>query len=235
MKRGDHANVPLMMGYTDKEGLIDILMEKTGMIREREMYPKNFEYFVPHSLNFEFGSKESKEIGAKMKEFYSKNQDLSDENIDPKFHIKSDILFVRGIQSCVKNHVKYGTAPVYLYRMVLTTALNVFKSMICPEADGVCHADDIGYLFKTMFSPSFEIGSIEETSVRRFVKMWTSFAATGNPTQEENNFVNLKWLPVEKNKMNYLEIGENLSMCLNPDAERMKFWDDIAATYNKNI
>lgn len=48
---------------------------------------------------------------------------------------------------------------------------------------GVCHIDDIGYLFD-MSVVNLEVGneSPEMKTIRRMVKMWTNFAKTGYVT-----------------------------------------------------
>lgn len=87
-------------------------------------------------------------------------------------------------------------------------------------APGVAHGDDIGYLFKTKLSSELQPGSLEEISVRRFVKIWTSFAKNGNPDIPE-------WKRVTKNEINFIDIGEKLTPRVNPEPERMKFWEEL--------
>lgn len=89
---------------------------------------------------------------------------------------------------------------------------------------GASHADDLGYLFKTFLTPDeMDPNSIEMKSVRRMVKLWTNFAKTGDP----NPIVNVMWKPATKDELNFLDIGEELKSGVNPDEDRMKFWDDV--------
>lgn len=103
--------------------------------------------------------------------------------------------------------------------MSIETKLNIFKRIGNITAPGVCHGDDIGYLFKTKLSPDLKPGSLEEMSVKRFVKYWTSFAKSGNPGPE--------WKAVNKNEINFVDIGEDITTGSNPEAERMEFWKNI--------
>lgn len=99
------------------------------------------------------------------------------------------------------------------------------------QPTGVCHADDVGYLFTSFLSPKLEPGSIEETSVRRFVKLWTNFAKTGNPTPEEDELLmKVQWKAVTKEENYFLDIGKELKTGTNPDFERMQFWDSVYAS-----
>lgn len=98
---------------------------------------------------------------------------------------------------------------------------------------GVCHADDLGYLFRTFFTPKFVEGSKEVETVRRLVTMWTNFAKYGNPTPEGNS-LNITWNAAEKGKHAYLDIGTELQMKKNPFEERNAFWDEIYRECGKN-
>jgi carboxylesterase type B len=91
---------------------------------------------------------------------------------------------------------------------------------------GVSHADDIGYLFKTKFLPEVQPGSLEEISVNRFVKYWTTFAKSGNPNLKDRSD-GPEWKPVKRYEINFLDIGKNVTAGVDPESERMQFWRDI--------
>lgn len=59
--------------------------------------------------------------------------------------------------------------------------------------------------------------------------MWTNFAKTGNPNPlNKDNLINVEWKPVVNgNEMNFLDIDVELTAGINPENDRMKFWDDI--------
>jgi carboxylesterase type B len=105
---------------------------------------------------------------------------------------------------------------------------NIFIIIIIVDISGVCHADDLGYLFKNMLTPNVEPGSEEDIGIKRFVKLWTNFAKFGDPNPKGNDpVIDIKWKPVTKSEINFLDIGKNLITGLNPEAERMRFWEDI--------
>lgn len=59
-------------------------------------------------------------------------------------------------------------------------------------------------------------------------KLWTNFAKYGNPSPKEaDELLNIEWKPVTKDEWNYLNIDETLSTGVNPDAERIAFWDKL--------
>ncbi|VEN60476.1 unnamed protein product [Callosobruchus maculatus] len=99
------------------------------------------------------------------------------------------------------------------------------------DLPGVSHGDDLFYLFK-----SFHIGQIKKDSdqdkwIQRFVKLWTNFAKTGNPTPASGADSVLEgavWKPVGSKEIdNIFNIDHGLR-CTSLDAkerERMTFWD----------
>ncbi|XP_044265017.1 juvenile hormone esterase-like isoform X1 [Tribolium madens] len=106
--------------------------------------------------------------------------------------------------------------------------MKIANSLPNNRPTGVCHADDLGYLFPSFLSPKLQPDSIEELSVRRFVKLWTNFAKTGNPTPENDQLLmNVQWSPVTKEENHFIDIGKELKTGTNPDFERMQFWDTI--------
>lgn len=85
--------------------------------------------------------------------------------------------------------------------------------------------DDVGYLFKTTLSlPKKD--SPEDAYVRRFVKLWTTFARYGNPTPE-NSDLEVTWKPVEANSVNFLDIDKKLTLDINPENDRVKIWREL--------
>lgn len=98
---------------------------------------------------------------------------------------------------------------------------------------GACHADELGYQFRTFFSPKIVEGSKEAQTVKRMINMWTNFAKCGNPTPEGNN-LGVAWTPANRDEHIYLDIGEELVMKKDPFDKRNKFWDEIFAEHCSN-
>lgn len=111
--------------------------------------------------------------------------------------------------------------------MSIESQLNIYKQFNGINKPGVCHGDDLGYLFKTLFTPDIIPDSIEDIAQKRFVKMWTNFARYGHPVFKKDPLLNIRWKPVKKDAVHYLDIGENLEMKCDPEITKMKFWDEI--------
>lgn len=75
--RGDYNQVPLIFGYTSREGMFFEMLEKKW---NRSMIITDFEDVIPHQFHLTKGSESSKEIVAKIKEFYFGNDSSSYED-----------------------------------------------------------------------------------------------------------------------------------------------------------
>lgn len=87
----------------------------------------------------------------------------------------------------------------------------------------------MGYLFKTALTPEgLPEDSLEIKTVKTMIKLWTSFARNGDPNPKPpTTLVNQVWKPVQQNDIHFLDIGEKLVSGVNPEAERIAFWEDI--------
>lgn len=93
---------------------------------------------------------------------------------------------------------------------------------------GTCHADDLGYLWKSEVTPDFLPGSKEERYLRTFLELWTNFAQFGNPNTSSQ--VGVNWQPVkDEKKLELLEIGEVIE--IKPDTPERKRVDTLLSVY----
>ncbi|KAF2892582.1 hypothetical protein ILUMI_13585 [Ignelater luminosus] len=223
---GRFNQVPLMIGYTSREGMLSEIITKNRYGEVRLI--TDFERAVPYMLNMPKGSEMSKKVAERIKRYFYGDSEPSLDNIDQYYLLQTDNFFLRSIQCTVKHHAATSPAPVYLYRMSIQSTLNFFKILSHVKAPGVCHADDIGYLFHNALTPPVRPGSIEDEALRRFVKLWTNFARNGDPNPiKKDSLINVTWKPAEKDQLHFLDIGENLTVGANPEAGRMAFWDEI--------
>jgi carboxylesterase type B len=221
IKSGNYNKVPMVFGYTTREGMLFELWPKPN---KPEM-PEDFETLIPFMLEVERGSDSSKNIANKIKQFYYGTPG-SEKQPDKFYLLHTDNAFVRDIMFAVRHHSVTSDQPIFLYRMSIESKLNLIKKVKNIIAPGVSHADDIGYLFKTKFLPEVQPGSLEEISFNRFVKYWTTFAKSGNPNLKDRSD-GPEWKPVKRDEINFLDIGKNVTAGVDPESERMQFWRDI--------
>ncbi|XP_018575290.1 juvenile hormone esterase-like [Anoplophora glabripennis] len=224
IKSGNYNQVPLMFGYTTREGMflaaLPLLAASKGLPFKKN--PPNLEDAIPWRIGLESGSDISKQVCEKLKKTYFQGPDL----VDNTYVMTTDSMFVAAIIGSVKNHVETSRCPVYVYRMSLDAGLNIMKIYTKLTNPGASHVDDLGYLFKNDIIPPFQPGSIEDISVRRFVKLWTNFAKYGNPTPDEKE-LGITWKLAEKGQLNFIDIGNELTNQVNPEPERMQLWKEI--------
>lgn len=105
-------------------------------------------------------------------------------------------------------------------------------TLFVKKSPGVAHADELGYLWKSLLTPEVTPGSLEHNTIYRMTTFWTNFAKYGNPNPTTNDpVIDVVWKPIETDKFNYLDIGEKLQALVDPEKERMAFWDEIFKTH----
>ncbi|RZB94407.1 COesterase, Abhydrolase 3, and/or DUF2424 domain containing protein [Asbolus verrucosus] len=203
MLSGKFNQVPFMTGYTTAEGMVFALLKDPN-------HPERptFEEVIPWFFGYQNGSPERKAVAEKIKTFYYGSEEPSHKNIGKKYALLSDVTFIYGIYITIMSQFQTSKAPTYLYRMSIETTLNFFKQILKIK----------------------EPGSQEDTSYKRFVRLWTNFAKYGNPTPKDNDpLLNVVWKPVTGEEIDFLDIGENLVATSNPEPERINFWKNLFA------
>ncbi|CAH1101525.1 unnamed protein product [Psylliodes chrysocephalus] len=127
IKAGKNQQIPVIIGYTSLEGLLYEVIRK---VRSDAKLPGSLEVDIPYELNISEKSETAKKIAEEMKQFYYNDKDLSKKNINIRFMLSSDILFLHGIQRTINLLKKYSTTPVYAYKMTVSSPLN-FLTMCC--------------------------------------------------------------------------------------------------------
>ncbi|CAH1164857.1 unnamed protein product [Phyllotreta striolata] len=222
---GRYNKVPILLGYTNREGLLfEALKRISGKteIMEESSSNMNLESLVHPHMGLKKDDPKRKIIAKKYAEFY-----FQGENAKDKVMLLTDLYFFAGIFASSVHHARTSGQPVYLYRMSLDAGLNTFKLFMKMDEPGACHADDLGYLLKSFTGAEpQELGPVEEKAMRSFVEMWTNFARYGNPTPEGSS-LNVTWKPFEEIEQNYLDIDKTLTLLKKPEEERVNFWREI--------
>ncbi|XP_013097162.2 juvenile hormone esterase isoform X1 [Stomoxys calcitrans] len=232
-----HKNIPYMTGYNTHEAMLFIrrLRKNPKLL---EIIENDFTRLVPRDLNV---TDERERVTREIRQFYLGNKQVGIESVDEMIALLTDLMFVHGIMRTVRNHAKYSNMPVYMYRFSFDGALGLYKRMLGLQRPGVCHGDELGYLFKFgFFNLSLDPKSMEVLVKNRMVRMWTNFAKYGNPTPSNLNddLLTTSWLPVNgegaMNNLTYMDITTHLQMKNNPELERQQFWDYMYEHYNGN-
>ncbi|KAF5273121.1 hypothetical protein FQA39_LY07611 [Lamprigera yunnana] len=222
---GDYNRVPIIIGFTSFEGMV---ADFFGANVSDTYTIDDFEKMIPYELNIDSGSKLSKIIANKIKKFYYGPYNCSEEHKRQYYLVQGDYLVTWPTLFSTRLFASTTDKPVYLYRISIESTLSIYKKMRKNNCPGVCHGDDLGYFFKSVMAPSIIPGSVEDLTIRRCVTLWSNFAKYGNPNPLQlDSLINVYWKPVCNTTLNFLEIGDNLTTGINPEENRMKFWDEI--------
>lgn len=212
--------VPLMLGLTNNEGII---WDVATLLNNEEIHDLPPEKAVLYSFNITDEAVKA-DVSSKIYNFYYKESEKLGS-----LKLFGDAWFYWEALKSAKAHAKIKVENLYLYIFSADTELNYFKRLFPATAkiEGACHADDLGYIFKTIYTPNMEPSSPEWNAMETTVKLWTNFAKYGNPTPKFEEF-HVTWKPVEERTLNYMNIGTNhLIMKSNPFPRRMTFWDKL--------
>lgn len=225
--------VDIMVGYTTEEGLIGITGDtvKTKLEMARD-FP---ETFISKPRNLDLTIDQQLELGKKIRKFYFKNKsDISDD-----WKALSDFysfdMFIYGIVKFAKLCVSKN--QVYFYKFGCKTERNVVSEIIghsdiIGDTPVTNHVDDIFYLFNAKVIPTkVDVNSDTFKLMERVIKLWTNFAKYGNPTPDDS--LEVEWKQYTLKNQDYLYIGNEFKMDTAPDAEEIRFWENILKEYGQ--
>uniref|UniRef100_A0A1A9ZHC1 Carboxylic ester hydrolase n=1 Tax=Glossina pallidipes TaxID=7398 RepID=A0A1A9ZHC1_GLOPL len=227
-KQKFQKNIPYLTGYNTHEAMLFIrrLRKNPKLL---EIIENDFERMIPKDLNV---TTNRSRVTREIRQFYLGTKSVSADSVDEMIALLTDLMFLRGIRRSVRYHARYGNAPVYMYRFAFDGALGLYKRMLGLQRPGVCHGDEMGYLFKFgFFNLNLDPNSLEILVKNRMVRMWTNFAKHGNPTPAHrgDNLINTIWLPINPDSvmdnLSFMDISATLDVRKNPEFERQQFWD----------
>ncbi|KAL0831191.1 hypothetical protein ABMA28_002050 [Loxostege sticticalis] len=208
VKKGQLAKVPLILGYTSGEG-IEISRNINSIVSYGIL--SQIGDVVPRELKFKWPMEKIQEVDEKIRKFYFQGKELTCDMIQELSNLTTDLLFVYNILRFARHHYRlyHGAPPVYLYQFTAETERNFTKKQYNMDAiNGVCHADDLHYLFHVTCLP-IPLTEESKTIIGQFVKLWVDFASSGNPTPETKT-----WTPFTETDRNCFIIGKG-NTCTN--------------------
>ncbi|KAM3964224.1 juvenile hormone esterase [Aphomia sociella] len=219
VKKGQLADVPIIVGYTSGE----------GMEIARQL-PKLIPYFsspgsvVPRELKLKWPAHKLLEADKKIRDYYFGGKNVSEEMMKEVVNLESDKLFIFNIVRYARYHSCFNTKPVYLYKFTAETERNYMKKLYNMDSiEGVCHSDEQPYLFHVT---CLNIPLTEESKpiIQEFVRLWTNFASTGNPTPSSNSE---QWKQFTDKERNCYVIGQKFTCVRDEHEKNIKFWEAI--------
>lgn len=229
LESGDFMDVPLIIGYTSDEALYNIAEH----VLDPTVAPTvnaNRTLIVPTTMwDVDPNSSAGQSIAEEFWNFYLNGNDLGATNLYEWSQFNGDVHFNWGIDQSVRLHARQSN-PVYYYVFSYDGSFNnVKRQWMLTAFPGAMHADDLGYLFNAN-DPDVLPNDHAFIVRRRFVRLWTDFAKTGNPTPTIDPLITTNW-PRVQNDMEYLNIGTELVAGTQLYRERMALWNDLMDRY----
>ncbi|XP_066153999.1 carboxylic ester hydrolase-like [Euwallacea fornicatus] len=223
---GNVTNVPIIIGTNSEEQLTAVkTMEDVDNLAQ--YYDANPILLLP---NMNLKDDVSNDTVTKLiKEAYAEN-DTFQHDPGSLIRLLSDSTFVRAALKHAVLQSERSNVYFYEFSFVGTRSAERLKIPGCGE---VGHADEVGYLFNISTKPIETEADYLTRS--RLVKLWTNFAKTKNPTPGDDSaelLQNVIWEPLDKDNLQYLDIGENLELKYHREAETTAFWDSLWEDYS---
>ncbi|XP_059046548.1 juvenile hormone esterase-like [Achroia grisella] len=219
VRKGHLADVPIILGYTSGEGI-----EVARQLPKLMPFLSTTGAVVPRELKLKWPIEQLIEADKKIRNHYFGGKDISAEILKDLVKLESDKLFIYNIIRFARYHTHYNSNPAYLYKFVAETERNYVKKLYNMESvEGVCHSDELHYLFNVT---CLDIPLSEESKhiIKDFVRLWTNFAITGNPTPSSTS---VQWKQFTEKERNCYTIGKQFTCVQNDNEKNNTLWESI--------
>ena len=221
-------DIQVIAGTNADEGIL-YMIELLKDPSKWEIYRNLFDVLGPKSLfniaNESDITEADLENTYELVNYYVGSKDnINEEHKQGMFDMFTDASFQYGIHRGIKYLLEYG---VTTYQYILSYKGDYsFSQIYGVDPIGVCHADDLIYLWDVDFVNG--ILSEEDDAVRELMtSLWTNFARNGDPTPPGSG---LSWTPLEANSEHrFLNISGTDSYMTTSSKiqERMALWEKI--------
>jgi len=228
--------VPFMSGVTKDEGAMVIARLWKYMDPSDNKLQENWGYIGAKNLFFK--QADAMDFDWKLKarmvaHFYVGENGITRENKQGLMDMFTDSYFAHPNTEAIKMHAK-SPVPTYNYlfsyrgSFSLAPMMSGFEPEALKEDFGVCHGDDLLYMFKSSLQGNSSIPANDKKMVEIYQKLITNFARYGNPTPLASADIPI-WLPAQKSKAAcvYMDINLKPQEKHRIFAERMAFWNLI--------
>lgn len=244
IENGNQANISMMIGTVRDEGAVitsPLVFGQSPISAINDNYRTSFPAIFVYE---EYFSDEAKnDISDAIKEHYFGNGELSTISVSDLQKAATTRLFKRPIDRIAQKQRVNNT--MYLYQLNYRGSLSFSQIFGAGTLDmGVCHGDDLLYLFdfKPLFGRSLGANEEERMMKETLTELWYNFVATGNPTPESTVLLPNKWEPIDKTgrdlntfhisgAQNFMMMQRVLGSARNPEND---FWENLPIAHNPN-
>ncbi|XP_046395291.1 juvenile hormone esterase-like [Ischnura elegans] len=214
LKSGNYSNVPVMFGANKNEGTYVMAIVYGGyMVPNGLENDKNFlRYGVPDSAFRLFNLEDPNYwlTDSLLGQFL--NPDIMGNFIEmcPGMIDVLGSVFLKGPQHrLVQLHSKRNNSYLYAFDYEGKTSMwSAIGDPSAPFDGGVCHANDLLYLFSI---PLFDLNEEDDQLSKKMVGVWTNFAYYGEPNPDKSKIEGVpEWKPYHYGDEFYMRIDKEL-------------------------
>ncbi|XP_023246026.1 uncharacterized protein LOC106645896 [Copidosoma floridanum] len=237
--KNNNADIPIMIGHTPDESLLMFVDKFTD--DTYKYYNDHIESIIRNKLK---DPTVFPELMKEVQEFYLKNKPIDSENVWNLIRLTSDLI-IHANRQVIDHRVESATAPTYVYMFsYMGDELTVYQNKHGPQPlKGVAHADELSYLFYLSRFPMRKKnpeqlypkeGTLDRLVLERIIRLWSNFAAFGNPTPEtDDKYITTVWKPASKEHLYYLEINKDLQLRDDRDSKSWPFYEKNSDYFEK--
>merc|ERR1712066_8661 len=226
-------DIQVMIGTTKDEGIIyfsDVLLEGNW-----EEYRNDFKingtknlFMIP--FDSDVTDADIKKTERVLEYYVGTYDDITEENKFKLIDMYTDSGFRHGTYRMINQLVEQG---VSVYAWILThQGEHTTTDLYGLPPLGVCHSDELLYMWSPVFFDNYEFKDEEDLVVQRqILSSWSNFVKVGDPSPPGSDF---SWTPVESkiedesNKWYFNISGSQSAMDSSLDIfNRLKIWDQV--------
>ncbi|EDV93360.1 esterase B1 [Drosophila grimshawi] len=217
-------NIPLIIGGNSFEGLFF-----SQVVSKDPWVLTHFDNIIPREVSKVSTPEQLQHMVRRLKHVYFGDEQRQCMELLEALYIFSHREVWHDLHRTVMARLAYAPgSATYLYRFDFDSPhFNQFRRLACGnQVRGVCHADELSYLFYNLLATKLNKSSLEYRTIERMVGMWTAFAASSDPNCPATD--SAQWTPVEltSNRVhNCYNISEEMQMMALPEAAILAVWD----------
>uniref|UniRef100_A0A1B6CFD9 Carboxylic ester hydrolase n=1 Tax=Clastoptera arizonana TaxID=38151 RepID=A0A1B6CFD9_9HEMI len=235
IKSGEFTQVPMITGCTSNEGNLQI--EIFTVCQEAfDKFNSNPDFLIP--LNMQVPDNEKNLVAEEIQKFFFGEKQFCWDTVNQYVEFFGDISFYIGLDVSLQLMLNKISSPVYNYLLSYEHVRSFMKHVAAEKypdyvVQGVPHGDDFALLFSQSSEfPSGPIPADDQKCMKRMIKLWTTFAKTGNPNY---NGIETKWEPTTSTKLQYYDLGKKFKMVPGRIHERrIEFWAELFNKYKSS-
>ncbi|XP_013163417.1 PREDICTED: acetylcholinesterase-like [Papilio xuthus] len=207
-------DILILSGYNNQEMLVPYVNRPISTL-SLNMFKNNL------AIMFDLSNDE--DLETIMRQFYVGDEEVSDKIRWDLMNFEADYTFGHPVHRSLSKYLDNG-GKVYHYIFSYSGDRNFVKYRNNITIGGASHADEISYLFDVSIfkeSPTKE----DQLVIDRMTTLWANFAKYGDPTPETTDLLPIKWDPITKDSLPYLNIDNELTLGSRPFHKRTTFLD----------